>query len=162
MKKLIFFVLLMLLAVMLSGQAITGMYGLYYGESFADCKALLEAKHFIMIPDLEGDSVKKVFGLQHPTDVYMVQIFLRPGTNKLVSWSVHYVDTINDDQAAAIYQQCIDMHGEDFVTMFDEKLHTWKLGDEKNLIVAFDEKGHPKMLMYFDEDYPDLETCIKK
>ena len=151
MKRLLFICLLLVAAWTLFAQ--TGLFGLYYGESYGAVKDSLE-NYEPAFDCIEEEGTRSVYVSYDNEYVDQIVCYFDKPNGSLVSWQVFYIEQPEEDIWDIAYDAAYDWHDEgDYDDDFE--VYSWELGGGKMLLMGYN-SDYWLVADYYNEAYPEI------
>ena len=143
---------LMLLGFCLGLMAETGLLGIWHGEDYSSARKSLESSGYT---HAKNKLNVHQFTTNKDDAIYKVVLYLDRNKN-VAGWAVHFRNDLTEPQLAAIYEQCIQLHGNDYSVMQEENMVNWQLGEKRTFKLGFDDNDRLSVGLYKDDAFPEL------
>lgn len=155
MKRLLFTCILLVAAWALFAQ--TGLFGLYYGESYKAVRDSLES-YDPAFEILEEEGAKCVFVSYGNEYVDQLVCYFDKAKGVLVSWQVFYIDQEDEDIWDVAYNAASDWHDEgDWDD--DSEVYYWEFGGGKELRIGYN-SDYWLVADYYNEAYSEYAEVV--
>ncbi|MDY0152886.1 MAG: hypothetical protein RBS43_11480 [Candidatus Cloacimonas sp.] len=154
MKRLFLTLVLMMLALMLAAQ--TGLFSLYFGESYTEAKTALGNDEFAYNETSNEDGVSTFVS---QTNDYVDKMVLCFVDNELVAWQVFFIEQADEDIEQLVKDTAEDWHGTEEYWDDGFECWVWDLDAKKSLYVGYN-FDYYLVAEYFNSDYPQFSELV--
>lgn len=154
MKKLMLTLVLLMLAWMLAAQ--TGLFSLYFDQSYTEAKTALETDTYAYkeISNVEGTCI-----FTSETNDYVDQMKLLFVNDKLVAWQIFFNELEDEDIEALIIDSAEEWHGTEEIWDDEYECWVWVFDDKKSLYLGYN-YDYYYVAEYFNKDYAGFSELL--